>query len=73
MFTIVDDDSNKNAFINYIHVKNGTINQSFTYEYKRKLEETDEELLFITAIPEIRERFIAQQKKSSYHLKWNGN
>ena len=56
VFTIVNDDANKNAFINYIHVKNGTINQSFTYEYKRKLEESDEELL-ITAIPEIRERF----------------
>ena len=40
VFTIVNDDANKNAFINYIHVKNGTINQSFTYEYKRKLEES---------------------------------
>lgn len=56
VFTIVDDSTNKNAFINYIHVKNGTINQSFTYEYKRKLDESDQELL-ITAIPEIRERF----------------
>ena len=37
VFTIVDDDNNNNAYINYIHVKNGTINQSFTYEYKRKL------------------------------------
>lgn len=62
VFTIVNDDSNKNAFINYIHVKNGTINQSFTYEYKRKLEETDEELL-ITAIPEIRERFQSTSKE----------
>ena len=53
VFTIVDDSTNKNAFINYIHVKNGTINQSFTYEYKRKLDESDQELL-ITAIPEIR-------------------
>lgn len=62
VFTIVNDDSNKNAFINYIHVKNGTINQSFTYEYKRKLEESDEELL-ITAIPEIRERFHSASKE----------
>lgn len=61
VFTIVNDDSNKNAFINYIHVKNGTINQSFTYEYKRKLDESDEELL-ITAIPEIRERFHSTSK-----------
>ena len=62
VFTIVNDDANKNAFINYIHVKNGTINQSFTYEYKRKLEESDEELL-ITAIPEIRERFLSTSKE----------
>ena len=34
VFTIVSDDSRKNAFINYIHVTNGAINQSFTYEYK---------------------------------------
>ena len=56
VFSIVDDDSNKTAFINYIHVKNGAINQSFTFEYKRKLEETDVELL-LTAIPEMRLRF----------------
>ena len=62
VFTIVNDDANKNAFINYIHVKNGTINQSFTYEYKRKLEESDEELL-ITAIPEIRDRFHSTSKE----------
>ena len=62
VFTLVNDDANKNAFINYIHVKNGTINQSFTYEYKRKLEESDEELL-ITAIPEIRERFHSTSKE----------
>jgi excinuclease ABC subunit C len=62
VFTIIDDESMKNAYINYIHVKNGAINQSFTYEYKRKLDETDEELL-ITAIPEIRERFGSQAKE----------
>ena len=62
VFTITDDDANKNAFINYIHVKNGTINQSFTYEYKRKLDESDEELL-LTAILEIRERFQSTAKE----------
>lgn len=36
VFTITDDDNKRNAYINYIHVKNGTINQGFTYEYKRK-------------------------------------
>lgn len=61
-FTIVDDDTRKNAFVNYIHVKNGAINQSFTYEYKRKLDETDEELLNV-AILEIRERFKSTAKE----------
>jgi len=56
VFSIVNDDSKKNAFINYLHVTNGAINQSFTFEYKRKLEETDAELLN-EAIPEIRDRF----------------
>ena len=71
VFTIVNDDTNKNAFINYIHVKNGTINQSFTYEYKRKLEESDEELL-ITAIPEIRERFHSTSKEIivPFEMEW---
>lgn len=71
VFTIVNDDTNKNAFINYIHVKNGTINQSFTYEYKRKLEESDEELL-ITAIPEIRERFHSTAKEIivPFEMEW---
>ena len=62
VFTIIDDDSRKNAFVNYIHVKNGAINQSFTYEYKRKLDETDEELLNL-AILEIRERFKSTAKE----------
>ena len=62
VFTIVDDDTRKNAFVNYIHVKNGAINQSFTYEYKRKLDETDEELLNV-AILEIRERFKSTAKE----------
>ncbi len=71
VFTIVNDDTYKNAFINYIHVKNGTINQSFTYEYKRKLEESDEELL-ITAIPEIRDRFHSTAKEIlvPFEIEW---
>ncbi len=56
VFTIVDDDTKKNAFINYMHVMEGMVNQSFTYEYKRKLDETNQELL-LTAVPEIRARF----------------
>lgn len=62
VFTITDDDNRKNAYVNYIHVKNGTINQSFTYEYKRKLDESDEDLL-LQAIPEIRERFGSTAKE----------
>lgn len=71
VFTIVDDSTNKNAFINYIHVKNGTINQSFTYEYKRKLDESDQELL-LTAIPEIRERFGSKAKEIlvPFEMEW---
>ena len=50
------------AFINYIHVSNGCINQSFTFEYKKKLEETDEELLSL-GIAEMRERFKSRSKE----------
>ncbi|HEY9550760.1 MAG TPA: GIY-YIG nuclease family protein, partial [Prevotella sp.] len=71
VFSIASDELKKNAYINYIHVKNGTINQSFTYEYKRKLDETDEELL-ITAIPEIRERFKSTAKEIivPFEMEW---
>ena len=62
VFCIDDDDAKANAFINYMHVTNGTINQSFTYEYKRKLDETDEDLL-LSAIIEIRERFGSKAKE----------
>ncbi|MDU7314748.1 MAG: excinuclease ABC subunit UvrC [Prevotella bivia] len=62
VFSIDNDEANKNAFINYIHVTNGAINQSFTYEYKRKLDESDAELLN-EAIPEIRERFKSKAKE----------
>lgn len=71
VFTIVDDEQHKNAYINYIHVKNGTINQSFTYEYKRKLDETDQDLL-IQAILEIRERFSSTAKEIivPFNMEW---
>jgi len=71
VFTIVDDETNHNAYINYIHVRKGTINQSFTYEYKRKLDESDEELL-ITAIPDIRERFKSHAKEIivPFEMEW---
>jgi len=60
VFSITNDE--KVAFINYIHVSNGQINQSFTFEYKKRLEETDEELLQL-AIVEMRERFKSKAKE----------
>lgn len=60
VLTITNDD--KLAFVNYIHVSNGQINQSFTFEYKKKLDETDEELLQL-AIAEMRERFQSHAKE----------
>ena len=60
VFSITSDE--KMAFINYIHVSNGSINQSFTIEYKKKLEETDEELLQL-GIVELRERFKSHSKE----------
>ncbi|MBO7045930.1 MAG: excinuclease ABC subunit UvrC [Prevotella sp.] len=60
VFTITSDE--KMAFINYLHVSNGSINQSFTIEYKKKLNETDEELLQL-GIVELRERFKSDSKE----------
>jgi excinuclease ABC subunit C len=60
VFTITSDE--KMAFVNYLHVSNGSINQSFTIEYKKKLNETDEELLQL-AIVELRERFKSDAKE----------
>ena len=66
VFTIVDDEQHKNAYINYIHVKNGTINQSFTYEYKRKLDETDQDLL----IQAILESSTAKEIIVPFNMEW---
>lgn len=52
----------KLAYINYLHVKNGCINQAFTFEYKKKLDETDEELLTL-GIVEMRERYASDSKE----------
>lgn len=54
VFNIESED--KVAYINYLHVKNGCINQAFTFEYKKRLDETDEELLTLGII-EMRERY----------------
>ncbi len=60
VFSITSDE--KMAFINYIHVSNGSINQSFTIEYKKKLNETDDELLQLGII-ELRERFKSEARE----------
>lgn len=71
VFTIADDDTRSHAFINFMHVRNGAVNQSFTFEYKRKLDETDEELL-ITAILKFVRGLKAKQKKLSCPSRWSG-
>ena len=70
VFTL-DNENSPTLFINYLHVKNGAINQSFTYEYKQKLDETEEDLL-ISAIIEIRERFQSSAKEIlvPFEIKW---
>ena len=60
VFSITSDE--KMAFINYLHVSNGSINQSFTIEYKKKINETDEELLEL-GITELRQRFKSDAKE----------
>ena len=60
VLSITNDE--KIAYVNYIHVSNGQINQSFTFEYKKKLEESDEELLQL-AIVEMRQRFKSHAKE----------
>lgn len=60
VFSITSDE--KIAYINYIHVSNGSINQSFTIEYKKKLNEPDEELLQL-GIVELRKRFKSDAKE----------
>ena len=60
VFSITSDE--KMAFINYLHVSNGNVNQSFTIEYKKKLNESDDELLQLGII-ELRERFKSDAKE----------
>lgn len=56
VFSIEEDEHTNSAFINYLHITNGAINQAFTFEYKKKLNETKEDLL-ILGIIEMRERY----------------
>lgn len=56
------DDEEKSAFINYLHISNGCVNQAFTFEYKKRMEESAEEIL-ILGIAEMRERFGSRSKE----------
>lgn len=56
VFGLIEDDTRENVFINFMHVMNGAVNQSFTFEYKRKTDESAADVL-MTAVLEIRKRF----------------
>ena len=56
VFSIEEDTEENSAFINYLHITNGAINQAFTFEYKKRLNESKEELLAL-GIAEMRERY----------------
>ena len=60
VFSITNDE--KIAYINFLHVANGSINQAFTFEYKKKLDESDQELLQLGII-EIRNRYESTTKE----------
>ena len=60
VFSIEKDDSS--AYINYLHITNGSINQAFTFEYKVRMNESKEELLQL-GIAEMRERYKSQSKE----------
>lgn len=58
----IDEDGDEAAFINYLHIVNGAISRAFTFEYKKKMDETKEELLAL-GIVEMRERFNSKAKE----------
>ena len=60
VFSIAEDEGS--AYINYLHITNGCVNQAFTFEYKKRLEETKEELLAI-GIVEMRERYKSRSRE----------
>ena len=60
VFSLEEDENS--AFINYLHVVNGAINQAYTFEYKKKLDECPEELLGLGII-EMRQRFRSDSKE----------
>ncbi len=71
VFSVTEDATGSNVYINYMHVMEGMVNQSFTFEYKRKIDESKEDLL-LSAVPEIRERFRSNAKEIvvPFELDW---
>lgn len=68
VFSIESDE--KSAFINFLHITNGCINQAFTVEYKKRLDESDEDILML-GIVEMRERFNSKAKEIIVPFKLN--
>jgi excinuclease ABC subunit C len=70
----IEEDGEKSAFINYLHITNGAINQAFTFEYKKRLDESKEELLSLGII-EMRERYQSQSHEIiipfNIEMEWN--
>lgn len=62
VFSFEENEDGKAVYINYMHVKNGAINQSFTFEYKKRLDESKEDVLLL-GISEMRERFGSKAKE----------
>ena len=58
----IEEDGEKSAFINYLHITKGAINQAFTFEYKKRLNESKDELLAL-GIAEMRERYGSKAKE----------
>lgn len=70
VFSIEEDLDESSAFINYLHITNGAVNQAFTFEYKKKLDESKEELLEL-GIVEMRERYKSQSREIIVPFKMN--
>ncbi|MCD8310534.1 MAG: excinuclease ABC subunit UvrC, partial [Prevotellaceae bacterium] len=62
VFSIEEEEDGKSAYINYLHITNGAINQAFTFEYKKRLNETKEELLLL-GIAEMRDRYKSDSRE----------
>lgn len=58
----IESNEDKSAYINFLHIVNGAITQAYTFEYRKKLDETDDDLLAMGII-EMRERFKSEAKE----------